>query len=283
MVRVGLLAQPQVAEILNEHFVCVELNSTIAGGVPDDIPALKVLKDYWDQVMYARVAFAGEWVLDSRGEVLLGNSGCKHRAGERQGLELAEVFQRALEVGLKRQERLNRAEHGTPAYDKVVEGIEALMQKDLREYGLCWIDPDVMTDHYFKTVVNQGKTPEAEARIAFEKRYVQMFIWEDSADVRRKAVEAWGRYAQQTEARIDEEVVYLADQAALLLEDEDAEVRRAAAEALYHMRQLDVPELAEDELIAAAGEMWWDGREKPERMVVGQGLPTVWPYQRKWD
>jgi hypothetical protein len=267
-----------VVAVLKEHFVCIEFNATENDGVPDDVPAMAVLNKTWDESPYCRVAFRSEWVLSSDGEHMLGVSPCNHDAAKAESTDFGGSFERLVEGSLARFERIRSHGNDAEAARAEAERIDAEVLAELRRIKPCWLDKDLMTEHYIKTVLAQDEEQEA-----FERRYCQLFDFEEP-DVRRKAALNLSIYAEERATfEFATRLPYLSDRVALLLEDPDEGVRTAAAEALYHFRRQPVPDLQGQALVAAAGSSWWAGRERPaveDEALAKSKLPAVWPLQR---
>lgn len=278
MVRVGLLEQPQVIDVLNRYFVPVELNATDIDGVPAGVPGLDPLRYTWDEIPWSRVAFSGEWVLEPQGRYLLSVAHCKHSVSRSEKLGFGETFQLALENALKRHARIRAHPPGSEAAEQEEQRVKEEGLADLRQKRPCWTDIDTMTDHFVKTLRNQG-----EGQFGFEKKYAVVLNWPD-AKLRRNGAAALGRYAERHALDFAAAAPFLVSQVAGLLDDEDPTVREAAARALYQFDRAAVPELSGDELVTAAYSQW-DSRERPyeagaKASLEASDLPPVWPIQR---
>jgi len=246
--------------------------------VPDDVPAMSVLNKTWDESPYCRVAFRSEWVLSPDGKYMLGVTPCNHDATKDENTDFGSSFERLIEGSLTRFARIRAHPRGSAEERAEAQRVDAEVLAELKEVKPCWLDKDLMTEHYIRTVLAQGEGQEA-----FERRYCQLFGF-DEPEVRRLAIENISIYAEQRAPfKFAERLPYLSDQVALMLEDPDPTVRRAAAVALYHFRKESVPATDESALVAGAGELWWSERERPspeDEAIVDGKLPRVWPVQR---
>ena len=105
---------------------------------------------------------------------------------------------------------------------------------------------DGRTEQIFEAAENQNK------------RYPGVFEFDDPW-VRRRAIELVGRYAEIEESREflpGGEWSVFGEAVAGCLEDEDPEVRTAAAAAVYQFEGAAAPSLKGSELVAAAGQTW---------------------------
>jgi hypothetical protein len=287
VVRVGLLEQPQVIDILNKYFVCVQLVATDHDGTPRDVPGLGLLQKAWDSIPYTRAAFSGEWVLEPQGRYLLSTAWCKHMASRGDELTSGEFvgfgegFQEALENGLKRHARLRSHEPGSAAYLAEEQKVIAEGQADFELHRPCWFDIDRMTDHVIRTLRNQGDSQEG-----FEKKWGAIVNWkrERGSWMRQTAAAALGRYAERHRLDFLDLVPFLSSQVAGLLRDEDAAVREAAATALHQLEGQPVPAVQGEELVAAAWDVW-NSQERPYEAGAAMSFsadktePEVWPAQ----
>ena len=263
--------------MLNKYFVCIEFNATNFGGVPDDVPAMAVLNKTWDESPYCRVAFRSEWVFSPDGKYMLGVTPCNHDAAKPENTDFGAGFERLVEGSLKRFARIRA--HPRESAEALAEAqrVDAEVLAELKEIKPCWLDKDLMTEHYIKTVLAQGEGQEA-----FERRYCQLFGF-DEPEVRRRAIENISIFADRRASfEFAERLPYLSDQVALMLEDPDPGVRKAAAVALYHFRKQPVPAADDAGLVAAAEAFWWSDHERPapeDEISVKAKLPQVWPVQ----
>lgn len=238
---------------------------------------MHVLNYTWDNNPYCRVAFRSEWVFSPDGKYMLGVSPCNHDAAKGEATDVGTSFERLIESSLARFARIRSHERGSEAERLDAERIDAERLEELRQIKPCWLDAELMTEHYVKTVLAQGVEQEG-----YERRYCQIFYFEDAA-VRRLSVEKLSGYAKERATfQFAERLPYLSDGVAFLLEDPDADVRRTAAEALYHFRQEPLPDLATDELVAPADKLWWGGRERlvrEDEATFRKGVASVWPME----
>jgi hypothetical protein len=267
-----------VVEVLEDRFVCIEYNGTQFDGIPDDVPAMSVLNYTWDNNPYCRVAFRSEWVFTPDGKYMLGVTPCNHDAAKNEATDIGRSFEQLIETSLARFARIRSHERGSEAERLEAERIDAERKQELREIKPCWLDTELMTEHYVKTVLAQGDEQEG-----YERRYCQIFYFEEPA-LRRQAIEKLSVYAEKrADFRFAERLPYLSDHVAFLLQDPDPDVRLEAARALYHFRKEPVPDLAPEELVAAADELWWKGRERlvrEDEATFRKGVASVWPMER---
>lgn len=247
MVRVGLLSQPEVIEVLNRYFVPVEFDVTAAGGVPGDVPAMWALKRAWEGSPWTRVSFGSEWVLEPGGEFLLSTGFHKHT-----DLPMAKTFQDSLETALKRFARLRVHERGSAEEQAEVEKIKAEIRRDMKEFRPCWEDFRVGTQ---ETLAVLGRDDPA----MFERKLSGVFTYPETR-VRRMVSEALGAYVTSPHADqlTDEQSLFLEERVAALLDDEELEVREAAAAALFQFRGREVPDERGEPLVTAARALWSD-------------------------
>lgn len=247
------------------------------GGIPDDVPAMGVLNYTWDNNPYCRVAFRSEWVFTPDGKYMLGVTPCNHDATKTEATDVGGTFEKLIETSLARFARIRSHERGSEAERLEAERIDAERLQELRDTKPCWLDTELMTEHYIETVLAQGDEQEG-----YERRYCQIFYFED-APLRLQAIQKLSDYAEKRATfRFVDRLPYMSDHVAFLLGDADAAVREAAAKALYHFRKEPVPDLPLDELVAAADELWWNGRERlvrEEEATFRKGVASVWPME----
>jgi hypothetical protein len=247
VVRVGLLSQQQVIDVLNERFISVEVDLT--KGVPKGVPALDILQRGWDTSPWSRVSFGSEWVMDPSGEFML--TAAPHKHGTTEIGDIAKLFEQRLEDGMERFERIRRH----PAGSAEREAEEARVRAELDAFleDQCWLDADDHTSCTLKVFL-KGDVHAGN----FEKKLSGMFVYPDP-EIRRKVSWVLGRYAEREgdgEFQSSGKADLVGDKVAGLLEDERAEVRQAAAVALYQFDLKAVPELEGDELVASARRLW---------------------------
>ena len=249
MVRVGLLSQPEVIEVLNRYFVPVEFDVTAAGSVPGDVPAMWALKRAWEGSPWTRVSFGSEWVMEPGGEFLLSTGFHKHT-----DLPVAKTFQESLETALERFARLRVHERGSAEERAEIEKIKAEIRRDMKEFRPCWEDFRIGTQ---ETLAVLGRGDPA----MFERKLSGVFTYPD-ASVRRMVSEALAAYVTSPHADdlSEEQSLFLEERVAGLLDDEVPEVREAAAAALFQFEGREVPEQRGEPLVTAARELWSDRR-----------------------
>jgi len=258
--------------------VPVELNGTDLGGVPEDVPGLDPLRKAWGEIPWTRVAFSGEWVLEPRGRFLLSMAHCKHVAARSEQIGFGESFQQALEESLERHARIRSHPPGSPEERAEEERVAAEARADFEVRRECWMDVDRMTDHFVKTLRNQGAK-----QVDFESKYAVIIQWPEPP-LRMAATAALGRYAERHDMDFATEAPLLSAEVAGLLDDEDPEVRATAARALFQFDRARLPDSTGEELVAAARTQW-GSRERSFEVgaalpPVEDHLPALWPSQR---
>jgi len=245
VVRVGLLSQPEVIDVLNRYFVPVEYDVTAANCVPGDIPAMSYLKRAWEGSPWTRVSFGSEWVLEPGGQFLLSTGFHKHT-----DLPVAKTFQDSLETALKRFARLRAHPRGSPEERAEVAQIESEIQRDMKELRPCWLDFRIGTQ---ETLAALG---HGEPRL-FEQKLSGVFTYPDPK-VRRQVAEALGAFiaSEFADTLTEDQAFFLEQRVAQLLTDEDADVRQAAALAMYQFEGRPAPEEQGDPLVEAALGLW---------------------------
>ena len=247
MVRVGLLTQPEVIEVLNKYFVPVEYDVTAAGFVPGDVPAMSHLKGAWENSPWTRVSFGSEWVLEPGGEFLLSTGFHKHT-----NLPVAKTFQDSLETALKRFARLRAHERGSAEEQEEIAKIQGEIDRDMKEFRPCWLDYRIGTQ---ETLSALGR---GEPRM-FEKKLSGVFTYPDPK-VRTQVAEALGAFivSEHSSELTDEQVLFLEEQVSNLLDDESDVVRKAAALALHQFEGQEAPAAEGEDLVQAARALWAD-------------------------
>lgn len=245
MVRVGLLEQQEVADVINECFIPFELDAT--DGIPEGVPAFWTLQRMWEEIPYTRVSFGGELIMDPTGEILLspGYSKHDHHITEERGV--AALFQEMVEDGAKRFAKLRSFERGSAEEAAEIERIAALVEKDIKEKRECTFDLDFFTAC---TLQNLGRHDPK----LLEEKVCGLFTF-DEAGVRRDLARTLGRFVEKEGEgyRTSAAGKLLATRTAGLLDDPDEEVRRAAAVAMHQFVGEPVPE---ENVLESARALW---------------------------
>ena len=131
-----------MVETLNRHFVPVEFDATDFGGVPE-VPALWPLSTYW-QVLFSRINFSGEWVLDPEARHVLGVAQCKH--GQATQPYAASLHQ-ALESGWRRYASYRELAPGSSQRRAAEERAAAEGRRDVERNKACWLSEGVLLQH----------------------------------------------------------------------------------------------------------------------------------------
>ena len=231
-------------DALNEYFVPVEYDATAAGAVPSDVPAMWAIKRAWDNSPWTRVSFGSEWVIDPTGEFVLSTGFHKHA-----NLPMVETLESCWETALTRFARVRSHARGSAGEAAEIEKVKAEIVAELDLLRPCWVDFDVGTRETLKVVATEDPT-------TFHSRLAGVFTFPDPV-VRRQSAEALGRWVTSYRTDFSEEhVLFLQRQMFNMLTDEDAEVRHAAAVAMYRFEDLEPPGLQGDELVAGATGLW---------------------------
>ena len=228
----------------------VEYDATATGTVPHDVPGMRIVKYAWENSPWTRVSFGTEWVLDPTGTHILSTGFHKHA-----DLPMVQTLETEFEKALTRFARIRSHERGSAAEAAELAAVEAEIEADLPINRPCWVDLNVGTIETLRVVATDDPS-------TFKSRLSGTFTYPDPV-VRRQAAEALGIFMEKggrSEFSADH-ILYLQRTIVDLLKDEDPEVRRAAAIAMYEFEELPVPDLQDDELVAKAASMWTEADE----------------------
>jgi hypothetical protein len=246
VVRVGLLAQPEVIAAMNEFFVAVEYDATETDTVPDDVPGMWAIRRAWETSPWTRVSFGSEWVLDPTGQYVLSTGFHKHA-----DLPMVATLERELQKSLQRFARIRSHPRGSDAEQVELERVVAEIDSDMALLRPCWVDSSFGTLETLRVVATEDPA-------TFESRLAGVFTYPDPV-VRRQAAEAletFMRSGRDAEFSPDH-LLFLERRMVALLDDEDTAVRLAAARAVFAFERLSTPASADDdELVAGAARLW---------------------------
>ena len=224
--------------------MCIEYDATTLGAMPNEkYPGLDHIRDFWDICPWTRVSFGAQWVIEPQGQYMLSTGAKRHfRQGE------AEVFEAALEEALKRFVAVRKQERGSPQEAKVVDKLKKQVAWEWENKHPYFVDPYYFTKEIFL------------AKVGLDTRFPGILKYPDPV-VRRQVADLLGEYALEEEdpgfAPGGDYFSFFGTGVAAYLDDESAEVRRAAAVALYRFRGEEAPEIEDDaELIAASRTAW---------------------------
>ena len=244
--------------MLEEHFVCFELDAT-AHGIPasERYPALAPIRTLWDANPWTRMGFGIQYVFEPEGRFML-SAGAKRPYREANE---ASTFVAALEESLRNFERIRSHRRGSAAEAAEIERVRTEVDVALRDHVKT---PYMRTQEIFQTANY------------VEQRFPAAI---DHADpqVRQQVIELIGEYAEKEGdpgfcpgGRWE----VFAERVAGRLDDEDEAVRAAAARAVLRFGGAPVPDASPDpttdELVAAARALWSTFPDQPSQCQPSQ-------------
>jgi hypothetical protein len=225
--------------------VPVEYDATATGTVPDDIPGMRIVKYAWENSPWTRVSFGTEWVLDPTGEHILSTGFHKHA-----NLPMVQTLEDEWEKALTRFARIRSHKRGSQAEAEELAKVRAEIEADLPINRPCWTNLNIGTIETLRVVATDEPSN-------FKSRLSGVFTYPDP-HVRKMAAEHLGVFMDKG-GRAEfspDHILYLQSTVVGLLSDEDADVRHAAALAMYEFEDLTAPDLQGEELVAAAAALW---------------------------
>lgn len=232
----------EVQDVLNQHFVCIEFDPTGIGVPVDEYPGLWRIGASWEHNPWTRVSFGAVWVIEPEGQFMLSPvTDDVHNACSKSRLvDLANH----LEGALAKLAEIRSHPRGSEAEAEAIRQVAEQASEQWRMKSDAYLD--ARTKQIFVAAQDQNR------------RYPGVFKNPDPW-VRLRAIELVSRYS-----RIEGDRGFLpggewstfGENIAFCLDDADADVRTAAASALFEFAGMPVPSAEGDELVAAARDSW---------------------------
>ena len=232
----------QVQDVLNKHFVCIEFDPTGIGVPADKYAGLWRIGASWENNPWTRVSFGSVWLLEPGGQYMLipATDDITNACNKTRLANLDELLEQSLET--LRKIRAHR--RGSPEEAEAIRSLGGSSKEQWIAQSEAYLD--ARTKQIFVAAKDQND------------RYPGIFENSDPW-VRRRAIELVGRYS-----RLERDQGFLpggqwsafGEGVASCLDDEDAEVRLAAASTLFEFGGAPVPSLEGSELVSVARERW---------------------------
>ena len=195
-------------------------------------PGLRMIQEGWDTNPWTRVSFGQQWVLDPEGRYPL--------SFFYWGLD------KIVEVALQRMIKIRSHPRGSAAEAEAIREVVAEIEEERKVMGNS---PAQRTRSIF--TIADGNLPE---------RFPGVFEFEE-VWVRRRAAELLGEYAAEADDegfRPGGQWDFFGRAVYERLDDEEPEVRVAAAVAMHRFFGQEPDTLEEQALVDAAGALWTD-------------------------